>query len=212
VWGICLVLICGFLAFAVPLTAPWWHILAIGFGIGAGFTLDEFALWVRLKDVYWSDEGRASFDAVVVAVAFAGLVVLGTTPFGLDDPGSIGGTAAVVLIVLGLSIVSLLKGRLFLGVLGLFIPVFGAVGALRLGEPTSIWARRRYSPERRQQAAGPLCARPARRALAPAPQRPHRRRAFRQRRRLSGAPRPAHHLAGGPPERDVWSSPGLVDI
>jgi hypothetical protein len=153
VWGICLVLICGFLAFAASLTAPWWHIVAIGFGIGAGFTLDEFALWVRLKDVYWTDEGRASFDAVVVAVAFAGLVVLGTTPFGLDDPGSIGGTLTVVVIVLGLSVASLLKGRLFLGVLGLFIPVFGAVGALRLGEPTSIWARRRYRPEQLAEAA-----------------------------------------------------------
>ncbi|HEX5922430.1 MAG TPA: hypothetical protein VFY45_01270 [Baekduia sp.] len=152
VWGICLVLICGFLAFAVPATAPWWHMIAIGFGIGAGFTLDEFALWVRLKDVYWTDEGRASFDAVVIAVAFAALVVEGTTPFGLDDPTSIGGTVAVVGIVLTLSIVSFLKERLLLGVLGLFIPVFGAIGALRLGKPTSIWARRRYSPERMAQA------------------------------------------------------------
>jgi hypothetical protein len=32
---------------------------------------------VRLKDVYWSEEGRASLDAVVVAAAFAALVVLG---------------------------------------------------------------------------------------------------------------------------------------
>src|SRR5436305_6712928 len=45
VWGICLVLISGFLAFAAPLHAPWWHINAIAFGIGAGFALDEFALW-----------------------------------------------------------------------------------------------------------------------------------------------------------------------
>jgi hypothetical protein len=49
--------------------------------------------------------------------------------------------------------VSFLKGRLFLGVFGLFIPAFGAVGALRLGEPTSIWARRRYSAEQLRQAA-----------------------------------------------------------
>ena len=55
----------------------------VGFGIGAGFTLDEFALWVHLQDVYWTDEGRASFDAVVIAVAFAALVVEGTTPFAV---------------------------------------------------------------------------------------------------------------------------------
>jgi hypothetical protein len=152
VWGICLVLICGFLAFAAPLTAPWWHVVAIGFGVGAGFTLDEFALWVHLQDVYWTDEGRTSFDAVVIAVVFAALVVLGTTPFGLDEPGSIAGTAAVVGVVLGLSVVSFFKGRILLGVLGLFVPVFGAVGAVRLGAPTSPWARRRYSPARLQEA------------------------------------------------------------
>ena len=59
VFGICLMLFCGFLAFAAPLASPWWHLVAIGFGVGAGFTLDEFALWVRLEDVYWSNEGRS---------------------------------------------------------------------------------------------------------------------------------------------------------
>ena len=96
VWGICLMMFSGFLAFAMPLEAPWWHIFAIGFGVGVGFTLDEFALWVRLKDVYWSEEGRTSSDAVVAAAAFAALVVLGTNPFGLDDPASISGTAVAV--------------------------------------------------------------------------------------------------------------------
>ena len=87
VWGICLMMFSGFLAFAMPLEAPWWHIFAIGFGVGVGFTLDEFALWVRLKDVYWSEEGRTSLDAVVVAAAFAALVVLGTNPFDLGHRG-----------------------------------------------------------------------------------------------------------------------------
>ena len=91
VWGIGLMLLCGFLAFAAPLAAPWWHLIAIGFGVGAGFTLDEFALWVRLEDVYWAEEGRASFDAVVCTVAFGALVVIGTRPFGLDEPASIAG-------------------------------------------------------------------------------------------------------------------------
>ena len=86
-------MLCGFIAFAAPLEAPWWHLVAIGFGVGAGFTLDEFALWVRLEDVYWRDEGRTSFDAVVCSCAFAALVVVGTRPFGLDDPGSVWATA-----------------------------------------------------------------------------------------------------------------------
>jgi hypothetical protein len=152
VWGICTMMLCGFLGFAARLDPPWWHTVATLFGVGAGFTMDEFALWVRLEDVYWSAEGRASFDAVVVAVAFAALVVIGTTPFGLDDPASIAGTAAAVTIVLGLSIVSFLKGRILLGVVGLFIPVAGAWGAVRLGYPTSPWGRRRYRGERLERA------------------------------------------------------------
>src|SRR5919198_6123514 len=59
VWGIGLLLLSGFLALASELEEPWWHVTAIGFGVGAGLTLDEFALWLRLEDVYWSEEGRA---------------------------------------------------------------------------------------------------------------------------------------------------------
>ena len=52
VWGIILLLLCGFLGFATDAHTPWTQILAVPFGIGAGFTLDEFALWLRLEDVY----------------------------------------------------------------------------------------------------------------------------------------------------------------
>jgi hypothetical protein len=152
VWGICLMMLCGFLAFAAPLEAPWWHLVAIGFGVGAGLTMDEFALWVRLQDVYWTQQGRASLDATVVAAAFAALVVLGIQPFGLDDPASITVTAAAVALVLGLAVTCFAKGRVLLGVVGLFVPVVALVGALRLAHPSSPWARSRYSPERLERA------------------------------------------------------------
>ena len=152
VWGICLMMFSGFLAFAAPLEAPWWHFVAIGFGVGAGLTMDEFALWVRLQDVYWATEGRASFDAVVIAAAFAGLVVLGTQPFGLDDPASISGTAVAVALILGLAVICFVKGRVLLGVVGLFVPVVALVGAMRLANPSSPWARRRYSRPRLERA------------------------------------------------------------
>jgi hypothetical protein len=152
VWGICLILLCGFLAFAIPLVSPWWHIVAIGFGVGAGFTLDEFALWVRLEDVYWREEGRISFDAVVCSCAFAALVVIGTRPFGLDDPGSISGTIAVVVVVVGLALVCFAKGRVLLGIIGLFVPAVAAVGAARLGRPRSPWSRWRYDDATRERA------------------------------------------------------------
>lgn len=148
VWGICLMMAAGFVGFAVPLGPVAWNAAAVLFGVGAGFTMDEFALWVHLSDVYWTEEGRSSFDAVVVATAVAGLVVAGTTPFGLDDPASIGVTAAGVAVVLGLSFTCFAKGRILLGAIGLFIPVVALFGAVRLGHPTSPWGRRRYTGEK----------------------------------------------------------------
>lgn len=44
------------------------------YGAGAALTLDEFALWLNLEDVYWGREGRASIDAVVL---FATLLSIG---------------------------------------------------------------------------------------------------------------------------------------
>jgi hypothetical protein len=43
------------------------RLLAIGYGVGAALTLDEFALWLNLDAAaYWSREGRESIDAVVL--------------------------------------------------------------------------------------------------------------------------------------------------
>jgi hypothetical protein len=108
---------------------------------------------VRLQDVYWSAEGRASFDAVVCACAFAGLVVMGTRPFGLDEPTSITATVAAVAVILGLAIVCFAKGRVLLGVIGLFVPIVAVVGAVRLAHPASAWAKWRYDDARRRRAA-----------------------------------------------------------
>jgi lysyl-tRNA synthetase class 2 len=43
------------------------------------------------------------------------------------------------------AVVCLLKGKLWTGFFGLFIPIVGLVGALRLARPGSPWARRRYT-------------------------------------------------------------------
>ena len=68
VWGIFLTLIIGFLALA--LDRPTWHPwLAIPFGIGAALTLDEFALWLNLRDVYWQNQGRVSVEVVIGCLA-----------------------------------------------------------------------------------------------------------------------------------------------
>ena len=119
--------------------------LAGGFGVGAGLTLDEFALWVYLRDVYWSEEGRASFEAVIVAGALGGLVLLGIAPFDLPNNGSSVATlSSSVFVVLALSTLAILKGRLFLGLIGIFIPLTSLAGACRLAAPRSLWARHFY--------------------------------------------------------------------
>jgi hypothetical protein len=145
VWGICLMLVTGFLSFLPEFATPWAQLIAIGFGIGAGFTMDEFALWIHLEDVYWSDQGRISFDAVVVAVAFASLILLGLTPFGVDDQGSWWSIAGVVALVLAFVLLCFAKGRILLGVFAVFLPFLGWWGAARLAKPSSPWARWRYS-------------------------------------------------------------------
>lgn len=51
------------------------RLMAALYGIGAALTLDEFALWLNLRDVYWEREGRASIDAIMLfgALVLAGL-------------------------------------------------------------------------------------------------------------------------------------------
>jgi hypothetical protein len=42
------------------------RLLSFLYGAGAALTLDEFALWLNLEDVYWAREGRESIDAVIL--------------------------------------------------------------------------------------------------------------------------------------------------
>ena len=146
VWGIVLMMLAGFLRFSVDPTDPWSEVLAAAFGIGAGLTLDEFALWVRLEDVYWSDEGRASLDAVIVATVIGGLVLLGMAPFDESDAGP--GLTVFVLIGIDvlLCVIAILKGRWLLALIGVFIPITSFAATVRLAAPNSTWARRRYKP------------------------------------------------------------------
>jgi hypothetical protein len=66
--GILLLLFTGYLGTSEERLSPR-NRLALLYGMGAALTLDEFALWLRLEDVYWAREGRYSLDAVVLAAA-----------------------------------------------------------------------------------------------------------------------------------------------
>jgi hypothetical protein len=69
VFGIVAMMIAGTLGFAAHGESPWAEICGFLFGVGAGLTIDEFALWVYLEDVYWAEQGRASIDATVIALS-----------------------------------------------------------------------------------------------------------------------------------------------
>ncbi len=153
VWGIVLILLAGFLEFALSPRSPWNEILAGAFGVGAGFTLDEFALWVYLRDVYWAEEGRSSFDAVVIASLLGGLILLGIAPFDLPNKqSSISTLVLLVAIDVTLSALAALKGKPMLGLIGIFFFPVSLVGALRLASPGSPWARWRYDPAGKKMA------------------------------------------------------------
>jgi hypothetical protein len=150
VFGIVTMMIAGTLAFAADGRTPYLEICALAFGVGVGLTIDEFALWVHLEDVYWAKEGRSSIDATVIAAAAMLLVVLGANPLTIDS-GSTGVVITSILATLFVFVMvafCFLKGRVLHGVVGFFVFPVAIYGASRIGKPSSSWARRRYGERR----------------------------------------------------------------
>ena len=150
VFGIVAMMIAGAVGFSVLGDSPYVEICAFVFGVGAGLTIDEFALWVYLEDVYWAEQGRVSIDATVIAAAAMGLILLGFTPFSFET-GSLDetlGSIATALVVFGLVVICFAKQRLLHGAVGFFVFPVAIYGAARIGKPGSPWARRRYGERR----------------------------------------------------------------
>lgn len=155
VFGVITVLLSGIglIATAEDSTQVTSSVLATLFGIGAALVLDEFALIFYLRDVYWSEQGRTSVDAVFVAVAVTGLLLLGVQPdtfLDYDDfRQSRGlwvrtGLAISLLFNLLLAAVVIAKGKIWTGLFGMFFAPLLLVGAIRLSRPGAPWARWRY--------------------------------------------------------------------
>ena len=150
VFGIIGMVVAGILEFAVQPGSPWLEMLAFVFGSGAALTLDEFALILHLEDVYWTGEGRKSIDAVILGLTFITLLLAGLLPRSIDQVGdyiTISRWVGSALILSGtvFVVVCYLKGKLFVGTVGIFVPPVAFFGALRLAKPESPWARRRYA-------------------------------------------------------------------
>jgi hypothetical protein len=149
--GIFLLLIAGLLGIAVEAPLPDW-VVPIIFGIGAALTLDEFALWLHLEDVYWAQEGRRSIDAVIIAAALFGLSIIGypfwygvwTDVVNLDN-ATVAGFHIVGLV---LAAACLSKGKLYEAAVGAFVAPVALIGVLRLATPGSPWAQRFYRDDK----------------------------------------------------------------
>jgi hypothetical protein len=146
VFGIVFMMVAGFLGFVLSPASPWFEILAGLFGVGMGLTLDEFALWLYLEDVYWAEEGRSSVDAVIFAAIIGGALIVGFVPLDAGNGGSTLAIVSTVLTDLTVCAFVALKGKLSTAVIGMFIPPVAWVGAIRLARPGSWWANHRYKP------------------------------------------------------------------
>ncbi|MFJ2894748.1 hypothetical protein ACIO87_07670 [Streptomyces sp. NPDC087218] len=185
--GVVLSVIGGFGAVASGRHGLGSGICAVVFGVGAGLVLDEFALILYLDDVYWTEEGRKSVEAVVLTAALVLLVLAGFSPLGVNELSSDEqqdrlGVILTVVVNFCFVLIALFKGKARLAVIGTLVPFVALVGALWLARPTSMWARRFYRNRHRARA----------RALL---------RAYHHDVRWAGPRRRFQDLIGGAPDR-----------
>jgi hypothetical protein len=82
VFGIAGLLATGYISTGRHPRNAWARrLLAIGYGASAALTIDEFALWLDLEDVYWARQGRISVDAAILTAAAMGAGVEGRDLF-----------------------------------------------------------------------------------------------------------------------------------
>ncbi|NUR85368.1 MAG: hypothetical protein HOY71_14900 [Nonomuraea sp.] len=154
VFGLVLMCLGGIGGLAVQDVRAWPAAVAAGlFGMGGALVLDEFALVLHLDDVYWAEQGRLSVDTVFMAVALTGLALVGVSPLAADafDDSWLDGTLTVVSNLL-FATICLLKGKVWTGLIGVYLTPLALIGAIRLARPGSPWARWRYRPESRKLA------------------------------------------------------------
>ncbi|MEU3274364.1 hypothetical protein ABZ639_26275 [Saccharomonospora sp. NPDC006951] len=164
VFGVVLMVLSGVTGAVLDGEVTGWRLAAAAvFGVGTALVLDEFALILHLDDVYWSKQGRVSVDAIFLVVGLSGLLLLGARPLGFDtvivlnDSGERTRLTTVlgylyVAPMLCFVVITLLKGKIWSGMLGLLVPVLAIVGSIRLARPGSPWARWFYGPSRRERA------------------------------------------------------------
>jgi hypothetical protein len=153
VFGILIIIGTGIVLVSATPHGAALSVAAAVFGVGVGLTVDEFALWLRLRDVYWTSEGRVSVDAIFCVLVITGALVGGASFLS----GHLGSTAwwssvALLAVNLLLCVICVLKGKIVTGVVGIVVGIVAFVGAVRLAKPGSWWATRRYAGRPRRAA------------------------------------------------------------
>ena len=153
VFGILIIIGTGIVLVSATPHGAALSVAAAVFGVGVGLTVDEFALWLHLRDVYWTSEGRISVDAIFCVLVITGALVGGASFLS----GHIGGAAwwssvAALAVTLLLSVICLLKGKIITGVIGIVLGIVAVVGAITLAKPGSWWATHRYAGRPRRAA------------------------------------------------------------
>jgi hypothetical protein len=154
--GLVLVLVGGLIAFSTYTNPAIVDLAAIAFGGGAALVLDEFALVFHLEDVYWEDEGRQSVVATVLGAAVIVLMLVLTAPAGLHTDTFSDRSRIYAVAYLGgnalFALICFLKGKPFVGLTAIFVPLIGLVGAVRLAHPKSPWAHFFYDEPKLERA------------------------------------------------------------
>jgi hypothetical protein len=110
-----------------------------------GLTMDEFALWLNLEDVYWQEKGRQSIDAVLITIALLVIALIGLQ-FWIDvydavlvllglDHGNEWIAIPVQAAGVALAVVCFRRGRWLAGLFGLFVPLVALAGAVTPARP-----------------------------------------------------------------------------
>ena len=142
--GIVIMLVTGPVQFVIAPHGVVRTVLACIFAAGAALTLDEFALWLHLTDVYWEDRGRKSVDAVVAVAGLGTLGLVVSNPISRSQGESMWYYFGYLFLTLGFVAVAVVKGRLFLGPAGVLLLPLAVFAALRVAKPGSPWYTRFY--------------------------------------------------------------------
>jgi hypothetical protein len=147
----------AFTAIGGPGSLDWRSFAGLLVGMGTSLVPAELALILHLQDAYWSGESQLSVQVVTLIAACLGLALAGFSPYGVQAVDSVElslrlSATSVLLIDGVLAVICALKGKYRSALFGLFLPPAAAVGAPRLGRPSSIWARHFYHGEQFQRA------------------------------------------------------------